>query len=523
MREALGSKVIAGMKPNGLLHRGAVTALAAGLLTFLVGAGPQSGPTSSDAAAAPKDERLVTSSNPNNHSILNSLFKRLLGKAKCETLSHSNSEVWTVPQSKLARLEERLVSLGIKFARLREDWNHILRPNKGPMSKEQQEELARAKQAPEAVSAGVMRAPEAAVAEYALTETPEQGNSRIIIPLGDQQISLVRTSAIRTDKGVVWRGTVADSGETAILQWWRDGRLNGLFGYRGHIYIVMNMGGDLHAVLEFDPKKMPADHPKMVSADVRDSDATQSPRAEPAASPALPKVEPISPEQLKALEAKKIVIDVMMLYTRRAVRHYMLKPQDVLELAFERVNDTFRRSGIPNVSVRLVHSQAVDYDEQGSEEFIDLYRMVDGEGPFKDVRRLRDEKHAHIVGLLVDDPRGCGLSTRVAPDTEDAYFVVHYSCAAITVSIAHEIGHILGARHDRMTDPNNTPFAYGHGYVNGTKWRDIMSYSQSCDGCLRIPYWSNPRVLYKGEPTGTLTEDNARVILEQAERVSKFR
>ena len=33
----------------------------------------------------------------------------------------------------------------------------------------------------------------------------------------------------------------------------------------------------------------------------------------------------------------------------------------------------------------------------------------------------------------------------------------------------------------------------------------------------------NPRVLYNGEPTGTLTEDNARVILEQAERVSKFR
>jgi hypothetical protein len=450
------------------------------------------------------------------------MLKRLFGKAQCETLSHSNSEVWTVPQSKLARLEESLVWLGIKFARLREDWNHILRPNKEPMSSEQKQELARAK-SPEVVSAGVMRAPEAAVAEYALTESPEQGNSRIIIPLGDEQVSLVRTSAIRTDKGVVWRGTVADTGETAILQWWKDGRLCGLFGYRGHIYTVMNMGGDFHAVLEFDPKKLPADHPKMVSSDVRDSDATQSPRAEPAIPSALPKVEPISPDQLKALGAKKIVIDVMMLYTKRAVSHYMLKPEDVLQLAFEQVNDTFRNSGIPNVSVRLVYSQAVDYEERGSEEFVDLYRMVDGEGPFKDVRRLRNEKHANIVGLLVDDPSGCGLSTRVAPDAEEAYFVVHSSCAAITVSIAHEIGHILGARHDRMTDPNNTPFAYGHGYVNGSKFRDIMSYAHSCDGCLRIPYWSNPRVLYKGEPTGTLTEDNARVILEQAERVSKFR
>src|SRR5262249_22638142 len=101
--------------------------------------------------------------------------------------------------------------------------------------------------------------------------------------------------------------------------------------------------------------------------------------------------------------------------------------------------------------------------------------------------------------------------------------VVHYSCAAITISIAHEIGHILGARHDRLTDPTNTPFAYAHGYVNAGKWRDIMSYAESWDGCLGIPIFSNPPVLYKGEPTGTLSEDNARVILEQAERVSKFR
>ena len=80
----------------------------------------------------------------------------------------------------------------------------------------------------------------------------------------------------------------------------------------------------------------------------------------------------------------------------------------------------------------------------------------------------------------------------------------------------------LGARHDRAIDANNMPFAYGHGHVNG-KWRDIMSYQQTCNGCVRIPYWSNPRVMYNGEPTGTDAADNARVILEQAERVSKFR
>jgi hypothetical protein len=90
-------------------------------------------------------------------------------------------------------------------------------------------------------------------------------------------------------------------------------------------------------------------------------------------------------------------------------------------------------------------------------------------------------------------------------------------------SIAHEIGHILGARHDRHTDALDSPFPYGHGYVNGTKWRDIMSYQGGCEGCPRIPYWSNPRITYNGEPTGTDANDNARVILEQALRVSNFR
>jgi len=50
-----------------------------------------------------------------------------------------------------------------------------------------------------------------------------------------------------------------------------------------------------------------------------------------------------------------------------------------------------------------------------------------------------------------------------------------------------------------------------------------MSYNESSGGCPRIPYWSNPTVMYKGEPTSTSASDSARVILEQAERVSNFR
>jgi peptidyl-Asp metalloendopeptidase len=427
--------------------------------------------------------------------------------ASGDTKSAEPANEQVIPQTYMDRLRQQPRLLGL-FQR-----------DKTPMLRAQEEGLAKARQSPETVGIGVIRAPAAAVAEYALTGGPDDAMSRIVIPISEnQQITVVRAEAIKTAKGVIWRGTVEDTGESAVLLWWKDGRLTGEFSHKGHIFTVMNMGGELHAVLEIDPKMMPPDHPSS-SENPRQGNGQARRRGDPP----LPKVEPISSSELKALEAKTIVIDVMMLYTKRAASHYMRDPEDRLELAIERVNESFRNSGLGNISLRLVHTQAVDYDERGSDEFTDLYHVVDGDDPFKDVRQQRNEKHADIVGMIVDDPTGCGLSTRIAPDFEEAYFVVHYACAAIAMSIAHEIGHILGARHDRWTDPINTPIPYGHGYVNGTKWRDIMSYPESCGGCPRIPIWSNPRVLYKGEPTGTLTEDNARVILEQAERVSKFR
>lgn len=522
------------MRPNP--SRSLRVLLAWGAVLILVGATPAPAQPASDAKRAdPASEQIIISNMPRDRGRVYALLERILGKAKAEKLAHSHSEVWTVPKTRMARLKQKVQQLGLKVTHLREDWNHVLKRDKRPMSRRQEEMLAKAKGSRETVNVGVMRTTGAEITEYALTGSgktpgaagtaaPDDGMSRIVIPISDnRQITVVREKANQTEKGVTWKGTVEETGESALLMWWTDGRLTGVLGYKGHIYTVMSMGGEVHAVVEVDPKMMPPDH--AAKADNPRQSGNQgrvgpAPAKEPP--PPVPKVEPISPAKLKALEDKQIVIDVMILYTNRVISRYIRDPHDLTELAIEQANQTFRNSGLGNISLRLVHAQAIDYDEEGAEQFTHLYRMVDGEGPFKDVRRLRNEKRADLVGLVLEDPSGCGLSTRVGADADDAYFVVHHSCAAITISIAHEVGHILGARHDRRIDANNTPFPYGHGYVTD-KWRTMMSYQSGCDGCPRIPFWSNPRVLYKGEPTGTLTEDNARVILEQAERVANFR
>jgi hypothetical protein len=336
------------------------------------------------------------------------------------------------------------------------------------------------------------------------------------------EVTLVRVnSTAQKDGSVTWSGRVKETGERAVLMLWANTMLTGYVAYQGTIFTLENAGGGVHASSEMNRGKLPPDHAP--SAAHRDSaSAADAPKLPPKAPPE-PAVEPFPDDVRRALEAKPVTIDVMILYTPNAARHYIRDPADLLALVIEEVNETYRNSGIGNVKLRLVHSQVVDYDGTKEDQFTHLYTMVDGLGPFKNVRKLRDEKKADIVGLIIDNPKGCGLSTRVRPDSDEAFFVVHHACAATTMSIGHEIGHILGARHDRFIDESNVPVAYGHGYVNGSKWRDVMSYKEGCGGCARIPFWSNPRVLYKGEPTGTPAADNARLILELADRVSSFR
>jgi hypothetical protein len=336
------------------------------------------------------------------------------------------------------------------------------------------------------------------------------------------EVTLVRVnSTVQKDGSVTWSGRVKETGERAVLMLWANTMLTGYVAYQGTIFTLENAGGGVHASSEMDRGKLPPDHAP--SAAHRDSaSAADAPKLPPKAPPE-PAVEPFPDDVRRALEAKPVTIDVMILYTPNAAKHYIRDPADLLALVIEEVNETYRNSGIGNVKLRLVHSQVVDYDGTKEDQFTHLYTMVDGLGPFKNVRKLRDEKKADIVGLIIDNPKGCGLSTRVRPDSDEAFFVVHHACAATTMSIGHEIGHILGARHDRFIDESNVPVAYGHGYVNGSKWRDVMSYKEGCGGCARIPFWSNPRVLYKGEPTGTPAADNARLILELADRVSSFR
>jgi hypothetical protein len=205
-----------------------------------------------------------------------------------------------------------------------------------------------------------------------------------------------------------------------------------------------------------------------------------------------------------------IIIDVIVAYTKQAADHYPDIKVELIYLAIEETNVSFRSSNLGHIRLRLVHAYQTDYAEEGT-HFDHVWRFADkGDGYMDEIHGLRDAYRADVAVLIVDDSEGCGLATRVGADADEAFAVVHHQCAAANYTLAHEIGHLIGARHELS-------------YVNGTEWRDIMGLSESCGGCMRVPVWSNPAVLIKGEPAGTLALDNTRVIAEQAARVAAFR
>jgi hypothetical protein len=174
-----------------------------------------------------------------------------------------------------------------------------------------------------------------------------------------------------------------------------------------------------------------------------------------------------SPADESSPKPNDIIIDVIVAYTMKAARTYTDIEHELVDLAIGETNRSFRLSNLGHIKLRLVHSYQTDYVEEGA-HFDHVWRFADkGDGYMEEIHGLRDKYRADVAILVVDDPKGCGLATRVRADADEAFAVVHHACAAANYTLAHEIGHLIGASHELS-------------YVNGTKWRDIMGSKESC-------------------------------------------
>lgn len=187
--------------------------------------------------------------------------------------------------------------------------------------------------------------------------------------------------------------------------------------------------------------------------------------------------------------------------------------ENTIQLSIDAMNTALTNSLI-NYQTELVYMEETSYAEQGFFTDVKNFQIKD-DGYLENVHQLKEQFAADICVLIVDESDYCGLSRAIKSCINYSFCVVNWDCAVGYYSLAHEIGHLIGCRHNQNIDNAIVPYGYGHGYCYGSAWRDIMSYYCSQGDGTRIQYFSNPNVNYNGVPTGTLaTNDNARVFNE---------
>ena len=227
---------------------------------------------------------------------------------------------------------------------------------------------------------------------------------------------------------------------------------------------------------------------------------------------------------LKATSVYDCKIRVLVLYTPEA-QSLVSNVKNTILTAVALTNQSFVNSQI-NYRIELVYAGQTNYTESGFSTDLSRFR-TSGDGYMDEVHSLRNKYSADVCVLLISDSLYCGLASGIGVSAANAFCAVSTkgTCATTNYSFAHEIGHLLGCRHDPYVDNSSTPYAFGHGYVNPSNtWRTIMAYKNACGSCPRLLYWSNPNVNYNGEPMGTIANNNnTRVWNERSNTVMAFR
>jgi hypothetical protein len=133
---------------------------------------------------------------------------------------------------------------------------------------------------------------------------------------------------------------------------------------------------------------------------------------------------------------------------------------------------------------------------------------------------IRDSLQANLMLLFT---ARCSAAYQCTPQSDCeafAYATARFFDAGLNPAtgghaVAHEAGHLLGMRHDILSDP--TP-GYNHGYrddVGG--FYTVMAFRGPLPPANVVSAYSDPLRLYDGRPLGNVDEaDNARVLRENA-------
>src|SRR5258708_7106291 len=336
-----------------------------------------------------------------------------------------------------------------------------------------------------------------------------QGDKVTVTLSNQKKLNFNRQSREKKDEtNFIWHGTIAELPATATLVV-HNGNVTGTIQIGRDLYHVEPVGEGVHAIVQIDTSKFPPEEPTSFKEKEKFRPLDLDLRMRKVGLSA------------KDLHDSPVSISVIVGYTQSA-KDSVADIDATIQLAVSEANQAYANSGI-NIQLNLVGTFLFSYTETGKTFDTILADFASN----SDVNTQRNRAGADLAALIINQSDYCGLADAILANLCNAFAVVHYSCATGYYSFAHELGHLMGARHDENHDATTTPFAYGHGYEHNSTtqpFRTVMAYACSTGNCEpRVQYFSNPNVNYMGVATGTAaTNDNARVLNGTAGTIAAF-
>lgn len=484
--------------------------------------------SSSGGDSGPKS-LLIVKGDPATQQQAEQALARDFNAQRVKTLTRSRADVWQFAASQSDEVRRRLGDTRY-FELLRTPENPLLRndsvqPNQLSAAQRQAVDTMTGSLDPQ--NFRIVEARPNGLSADVLTEGFTTSTRLTLQLLGNERIELTpKTLERRGDADLTWTGQIVDGGGDALLVVTPEG-VHGSVRTREGTFLLRPLPEGRQLIMKVDPATMPREEPpdgRRSGGAGEEAAGVTGGRGRGGGAGVRAAGGDAPPSDCAVPQGQ--TVDVLVLYTDAAARRPELSatassPMGIAQLAVTETNQGFEKSGI-QTRVRLAGLQQVSFRETHdfSADVATLRRT-------KAVQTLRESVQADAVLMLVAEEDWCGWADAIDARPATAFAIIAVRCATGYYSFGHELGHLFGARHESLQDHENTPFAFGHGYVQGS-WRTVMAYPDHCNKCERILRWSNPKVSYpetgQSSPTGdAATSNNAEVIRARTPRVAGFR